>query len=180
MSTPSLGHKFRFKAIGAAVAYPVTRAQLLNLIQVATSATTSARVIGAARLKRVRVWSPIDVTAFAPQTISVEWAGPYSPSSIHSASSEGLVPAKLISRPPMGMNPSWWAISGSNETDVLFKITCPQSSIIDVDVALKLVDDEGAVAGDYLTGLTLGKVYFGYLDGRTSGSLAPAGGVNFA
>jgi len=78
------------------------------------------------------------------------------------------------------MNPSWWAISGSNETDVLFKITCPSHSIVDVDVALKLVDDEAAIVGDYTTGLMLGRVYFGYLDGKTSGLLSPGGGVNQA
>jgi len=69
----------------------------------------------------------------------------------------------------------WWSISGTSEADVLFSITLPAESVIDVNCELRLVEKETPTAGDAAVAATLGQVYGDYLDGIASGKLVPSG-----
>jgi hypothetical protein len=181
LATPDLGHTFQFTANSAQSELGITRQSILNLITVAATATTAYSILGAARIKKVRIWSPI-ISAFTPQTVQIEWnGGLYAPSAIHSAVSEGLFPAKLETAPPHLSSPDLWSLSGaSNLAEILFSVTCPASSVIQLSLAVRLMDDEAAPTPLVIVGGTVGKTYYGYLDGSVTGALPPSGGVAIA
>lgn len=179
--TLSLGHKFRFSTGVAFTGLPVTRAMLLNLYTMATTTSNQNRLVTAVKLKRVQVWgSPPIMGSGAPTTVVVEWLGNQAPSTIHSDTGMGVRPSYVSSRPPVDSSDRWWSISGTNESEVLFKISGPIGTVIDIQAAVRLADDEAAVAAENGTAVmsTVGKVYFNYLDGFASKLLTPAGGVS--
>jgi hypothetical protein len=49
------------------------------------------------------------------------------------------------------------------------------NSVIDITLELRFVETESPTAGDVPTGATIGQLYGDYLDGLTSGKLAPEG-----
>jgi hypothetical protein len=170
---------FQFTSIAGLSAVPITRIDLLNLMMTALTATTAVSTIGAIKIKKIRVWSPI-ISSFVPQTVEIEWnGGLYAPSAIHSAVSEGLSPSKLETSPPLGSSPSLWSIIGAtNSGETMFTVTCPSGSVLQLSVALRLMDDEAA--GNIITcaGASIGKVYYGFLDAPPlTGSFQPSGGV---
>jgi len=176
--TPLMTHVFRYQNATAAVQAPVTRGGLLNLMGVGITATTSARIFGAVKLRSIRVWSPI-IASFTPQLITVEWTGLNAPSSLNSDTSEGLRPAMVHTHPPSDSSADWWSISGQNETEVLMLITCPVQSIIDVTVDVRFADNESAVV--FTSAVAIGTVSYGRLDAAgtiQSGVLLASGGVS--
>jgi len=180
LATPDLGHTFQYTALSALSGVEITRADILNLISVAATATSAYSIIGAARIKKIRIWSPI-ISAFTPQEVQIEWnGGLYAPSAIHSATSEGLFPAKLETTPPHLSSPDLWSIvAGGNGGETLFSVTCPTGSVIQLSLALRLMDDEAPPTSFVVAGATVGKTYYGYLDGLPlTAQLQPSGGVS--
>ncbi len=177
ISTPSIQHTFRFVASTSGT-YTVTKACLLNLLQTAASSSTSYRVIYALKLKYVEVWAPT-TSSFSSQSVQLEWTGEeYSPSSIISDSSVNLKAAHVRSRPPRSSSLQFWISNLSDGSIPVFLLTVPAQAVIDVRVTCMLLDDEAPIAGDSPSMATVGKLYYNYLDGRTSGKLVPAGGVS--
>ncbi len=179
VSTFALAHKFRFQNSNSAVtALPITRAMLLNLYTMATTTTNQNRLITAIKLGRVQVWGQPPALASAPTPTVVEWVGNHAPSTIHSDTPIGVRPSYVDTRAPADSN-RWWSISGTDESEVLFKITAPVGSTFDITCQLRLADDEAAVSGENGTGAaaTVGRVYWNFLDGFASGKLIPVGGV---
>jgi len=177
--TFSTGHRFRFSGSGTATK-SITRAMLLNLFTMATTTTDQYRLITGVKLNRIRMWAePAALGAVQPM-IAVEWIGLNSPSTIHSDTSMGVRPAVLTSRPPVDSSNRWWSISGSNESEVLVKITPAVGAIIDVDCSVRFADDEAPVVaqGGTAAAATVGQVYWNYLDGFASKTLIPVGGVS--
>ncbi len=179
VSTLALGHRFRFTGASGASAKSITRGMLLNLVSMATTTTNQFRILQAVRVKRVQVWSQPVTLGTAATAVVVEWVGNQAPSTIHSDTSVGVMPGYVSSRPPRDSSNRWWSISGSNESETLFKITCPTGSIIDVSLTCRLIDDESATAAENGTGAasTVGTIYWNYLDGFASKAFAPVGGV---
>lgn len=188
LATPDLGHTFQFTAQSALSEAAITRADILNLILVAATTTNAYSILGAARIKKVRIWSPI-ISAFTPQEVQIEWnGGLYAPSAIHSAISEGLFPAKLETSPPHLSSPDLWSVvngtdgvGNSNLAEKLFTVTCPTGSVLQLSLAVRLMDDEAAPTIVVIAGGTVGKTYYGYLDGAPlTAQLQPSGGVAIA
>lgn len=178
--TIMFGHKFRFtNGTNPFSAVPVTRAMLLNLYQMASTTTQQNRLITGIKLNRVTMWGNPPAGGGAGATVSIEWVGNQSPSTIHSDTTMGIRPAIVRSRPPVDSSNRWWSISGSNESEQLFKLSGPAGTIIDVDCSVRFVDDEAQVSGENGTGAgaLAGTVYWNYLDGFASKKLAPVGGV---
>jgi hypothetical protein len=179
LATPALGHKFQFTASAALTSVPITRFSLLNLIMVATGATSCSSIIAAIKIRRVRLWAPI-LSTYVPQTALIEWnGGLYAPSTIHSDISEGLEPAKVGSVPPQNASASFWSLTGASNTgEVLFSLTLPQNGVVQLEVSMRIMDDEPAPTIQVVAGATAGKTYYGYLDGPPlTALLAPSGGV---
>jgi len=176
--TPLMTHVFRFQNPTAASQVAITRGGLLNLMGVGITATTSARIFGAVKLRSIRVWSPIS-QAFTPELITVEWTGLNAPSSLHSDSSQGLRPAMVHTHPPPDSSADWWCITAQNEAEILMLITCPVATIIDVTVDVRFADNEAAVV--FTSAVPIGTVAYGRLDAAgtiQSGVLLASGGVS--
>ncbi len=177
VSTLALGHRFRFT--GSGTSKSVTRGMLLNLVSMATTTTNQYRLLQAVRVKRVQVWGQAPSLGSAGAPVVVEWVGYQAPSTIHSDTPMGVMPAYVSARPPKDASNRWWSISGTNESEVLFKLTCGAGSVIDVSLTCRLIDDEVATAAENGTAAasTVGTIYWNYLDGYASKAFAPTGGV---
>jgi hypothetical protein len=173
--TISLSHKFRFNSGSNSGGFSITRQRLLNLLQVATSAITTVRLIEGVRLKLVEMWTNPVALGSTPTTLQLEWFGENSPSTLISDFSMGVNPAHVRAMPPASSSNRWWSMSGSQETDPLFSLSIPANTIIDITVELRLVESETPTAGDIPAGASLGQLYGNYLDGLVSGKLAPDG-----
>jgi len=176
MFTPTVcsQHTFRFTT-SSPIASSITRKNLLNLLQVATSTVTTIRPIQAIRLRAVEMWVEPLALGGAGASGVIEWMGENSPSTLLSDTSVGVTPAHLRSTPPPSSSNRWWSISGSLESDVLFTVEASNGCTIDVRVELRFVDDEAPTAGDIPAGATLGQWYYNLLDG-IGGSIPPIGG----
>ncbi len=174
-------HRFRFTSGTNVGSFAITRLRLLELLQVAKTATTATRIINAARVRSVELWGEPPALGAAQTSVSVEWVGTNAPSVLHSDTTMGVRPAHVFSVPPAGSSSQWWSITGSGETDQLFIINIGTGSsnvIIDVVVDLRFVDNEAAIATSVNpAAATAGTLYYNYLDGFTSAKLAPIGGT---
>lgn len=171
--TMSFQHKFRFNSASNAGLFTITRGNLLNMVLVATSATTTARIFEAVRLRRVEMWTNPVSAGTDPVAINLEWLGAYAPSNVISDVCMGLIPAHIRSSPPKASSDMWWSMSGSNESESLFSLTVESNTWIDITVEVRLVEQESPTAGDVSSGATLGRIYGDYLDGIASGKLNP-------
>jgi hypothetical protein len=171
--SPTFGHKFRFANGSNNGTFIITRANMLNLMQVAVTAVTTMRPIEAIKLNLVEVWSNPTALGSPPNVCSVEWVGNQGPSVIHSDSSMGVRAAHVRTRPPKDASERWWSMSNFTETDQLFTLVLPADSVVDVSTSIRLVDNESTIAGDIPAGATPGTFYYDYLDGIASGKLAP-------
>ncbi len=173
--TVRASHKFRFTSDANNGVYNIDRASLLNLLVVATSATTTVRLVEGIRLREVEMWSNPTALGSPPSSLQIEWTGENAPSVVISDTSMGVRPAHVRSRPPARSSAQWWSMSGSQETDNLFQISVPQNSVIDLTVDLRFVEQESPTAGETPTGAALGHIYCDALDGVISGQLTPVG-----
>jgi hypothetical protein len=168
--------KFRFQAGGAVTRESVTRGMLLNLVTMATTTTNQFRLYGAVKLKSVSLWAVPSSTSTTQQTASLEWKGTYAPSIVVADTSMGNArPLYVHSRPQGNSSERWWSIFNQQEAEVLFQITGPAGMIIDVELTMRLQDDEGPMAGENGTGAasTVGVIYINYLDGFAAKQFLP-------
>lgn len=147
----------------------------MNLLLVAPTAITTVRIMQAIRLKSVEVWTNPVALGSAPTDVKLEWLGENSPSTLIEDVSMGIRPAHIFAVPPPSTSNKWWSISGGSETDVLFKLYLMANSVIDVTCDCRNVDDEAPTAGDVPAAASIGQLYGDYLDGLTSGKLLPVG-----
>jgi hypothetical protein len=173
--TMRLSHKFRFNNGANSGTFTILRSNILNLVLYSTSATLTARIFQAVRLKRVEVWGNPVALGSPPSQVSLEWIGENSPSTVVSDTGMGVRPAHVRSEPPPSSSNRWWSISGTSESDQLFTLILQANSVIDVTLELRLVEQEAPTAGDVPAGASLGQLYGDYLDGLTSGKLVPEG-----
>lgn len=172
-ATVQTTHRFRFANTTNSGQFSITRKNLLNLLQVATSTVTTVRLLQAVRLKSVEMWGNPIALGSPPTELRLEWSGENSPSTFVSDFGMGVRPAHVRTTPPASSSNRWWSISGSSETDVLFILLLPANVVIDVSLELRFVDAEAPTAGDVPVGATLGQLYANYLDGKAGSKLSP-------
>jgi len=174
----AFGHTFRFYGtFGEPTSVTVSRKELLNLVLVATSGITTARIFEAIRLTRLRLWVNPPTGGSVSTTGSIEWVGQNAPSIIKQDTSMGIEPAYVQTKPPPRSSDQWWSMSGSDESDDLFTITVYGTAILDVHVSVRLVDTEAPTAGSVPVAATLGQLYYNYLDSDSSSVWVPQGGT---
>lgn len=175
--TPTIkfSHKFRYVNGTNAGSYTITRMNLLNQVLVATGATDAVRIFEAVRLRMVEIWANPTALGSAPTTCSLEWLGMFGPSTVVSDTTMGVSPAHVRTSPPRASSDQWWSMSGFNESDSLFTMVLPADCVIEVILDVRLVEQESPTLGDPVTGATPGQLYGDYLDGSSSGKLAPVG-----
>jgi len=159
---------------------------MLNWIMMAATATTAYRFYNSFRLERVQMWSPITISTTTNvgtqgNQCTLEWYGPtsgWNNSNKFIASQDGDRPAYLDCRPPKGATVGMWMQSGSSDADstaTVLAVGGPLGAFLDVTFSCKLVDDESPFGAEAPSGATVGKVYYNYLDGLSSGVLFPSG-----
>lgn len=157
---------FRF-ASAVNVAVTVTVANMLQLMCVALTATSSVRLFRSIRLVRVECWA-IGAIGGAPEVVRVSGIGD-GPQSVASDMSMGVRPAHVVWRPPARSRSSLWYDTGSSEADGLFEIDAPSGTVFDLTLEVLMVnnfDSGSATAGPVPAGASPGAIYLCSLDGN--------------
>jgi hypothetical protein len=110
--------------------------------------TTSVRLASSYRLRKVEVWASM-ASNLTPVTCSIEWgevntAQLGAPAKVISDSSAGFAPAHIKCRPAPMSKQAMWQSCALNDAGVVFYLTCPTGSIIDVTLDI-VVSIDGTV-----------------------------------
>lgn len=172
-------HHFRFySAVGNITTFNITRANLLNLLFVGAGSTNAHRIIAGIKLNRIECFLP-PMANGTVTTVSLEWRSNYGPTSEVSDSTSSLAQAACIkTSPPRQSLASFWSMTGSNESEVLFRISATQNAsagsqnlIIDCWVDIVMMDDDTPVTLTTNSTTTAAQLYAGFLDGQGSGAV---------
>jgi len=162
------GHVFRFENVAPMSNVTVTQNNLLDLLLMASTASTSQRLVAVFKIKKVEVWGSVGST-FVPVTVNVEFTNTdfvAARRELRSDTSMGLRPAFVSAVPGRDSSARMWQGEGSNR-DVL-AITCPAWSIIDIHMSVVFRNTESPVAGPVPTGATAGAMYCAPLTGNSA------------
>jgi len=173
------GKTVRYTVTTAISNSSITANDLAEMIFVANSATTGTSLIGRVEIRKIEMWGPAS-SGGALSSISAELSQNQSTSlgsrSILKAdSSLSMTTMPYIKIKPRKNEVSGFNITGSatSTTVALLSFTLPVGSVLDLHVAITLIDQE--ITGQTVTvtsGLTAGTMYFKRLVG---GSLVPQG-----
>ncbi len=158
----------------ASFASGISSANLLDGICVATTTTVGKQLFQAVRVKSVEAWCTTVGGVIGPITVSVEFSQPNGAANylatgdqlLHTDTSLGLEPAHVKCRPSSKSLASFFQASNS---DVLFTITCPASTVVDLE--LEYVGSAGTAPvalGSALVAATAGCYYFRGMDGAAT------------
>jgi hypothetical protein len=150
---------------------------LMDMMLVATTATTGFDVWDSVKVKLVEAWCQ-GVTN-APTTITIDWNGGATSaaddSKIDADTSMGIEPAHVYSKPAKKSLASFW---NSSTATVAFSITCPNETVIDVELTYRNSSVAPNGAANALVGATPGQFYYRGMDGlAAAGTRYPAQAV---
>lgn len=139
---PVQSRVLRFTASSDANNVPVDRNSFLKL----AFASDAGGLVGntnysAVRLRRIKIWSGLLVNAAAGTSMvscGVEWQSTRGPTSLVSDTGNSFEPAHVDCKPPAESEASFWSQVSSSTTirnEILFYITCPQGSVVDVHIS---------------------------------------------
>jgi len=170
-----VSRRFRFQVTSqtATTTSNIRRSDLLNLLMVnLAGGTSSARLIAGVKVRRVEFWGLSNSASVQNTgTISIEWLSQFGPSrEISDTAIPSIRPPYLSATPPIQSAASFWSLTGSNESEVLFTLVAtPSGCVIDVFLDIILFDGESSVTITTTASGTTGQLYMGYLDGPISG-----------
>jgi len=175
-SQPKVRQIFRFRATSALVSVIYVR-DVLNLYHVATTAVVSYGVIGAFRIRRVKMFTIAEGgsgTEF--NTIALTFQGGlYGRNQEFTAAGSSAMPGVISQTPPKDSSAAFWhsvpltgAISGNGEP-LLFINSQTTGVIVDLDIEFTLCDGSGLMgAALTVVAATAGVFYTNNLDNSTS------------
>jgi len=178
----------------------VTRKNLLDIFVSGATTTSYTRNWSAVKIRKIEIWGgSLSTTATTNQvpytSVSLEWFSTYGPGIVKSAAGNFERPAHLVVRPPRGSLAGFWSLDGSNESEVIFKLSgsastvastpfqgLPLGSYLDIHVQAVAQDDEPVVV---YTGVTavVGQNYirdFSTAPGTTPAVYQPEGYTTIA
>jgi hypothetical protein len=175
-SNVTFNHTYRFVSSSGSTT-PVTVGSLMcaagTICTVAN--TTVTAFYGGVKVNRISIWTP-PASQGAAATCAVSFTGgANTPDREFSDSTMSVArPAHVSCRPPRGALSSFWNNSTSAAT-VLFRLTAPAGSIIDVSVSLILFDDVAVLtqATSAVATGTLGAQYYLSLDSNATHLFTP-------
>lgn len=173
-ATNTVNHLFQYVATSAVSKVSITRAFMLSsVIMNSSSSTTNYRISNAIKLNSISVWSGLPSSSSqAVNTVSIEWLSSYGPSKIVMDTTINVSkPAVIHSRPPVNSLAGFWSLRNSNESDVLFIITCPNGSVVQTNVTYNLQDDTAINLVSTTNSGAVGTVYYTFLDGPAAAAL---------
>ncbi len=175
ITSPVYTHTLRFVANAAASAVPISAKQLLGAIGTVCSVSNSTvcAIASSCRVKKVSMWGP--ATGTIDNTLQLRWVGSTVDSKNYEVSDTSFSSATMShvsGKPPKNTLASFW--KNANFTDPLFLISCPQNTVIDVQVNFMLTDQAGSTTFSVATA-SLGFFYYLYLDNSGSNKFVPVG-----
>lgn len=184
LATIKTGHRFRFVANGeAGSSSTITAQDLLDLLCMAVTPSSAYALLDGVKLKEIEVWSA-NSQGNITNTCEVEFVNDMGGFGASGATMSDCAIgvtniAHVCARPPKTSLAGNWVNtfednSGDNANPKLFRLTCPQGSIVDVVCSLSLQDNDVArsVAGS-VVGATAGFFYYRYLDSTSAKTLVP-------
>ncbi len=138
------------------------------------SSTEALTPIESVRVVKVEMWGVDNSAPTAMATVQLLWAGDNSPNREVSATGNSEWPAHIVSRPPKNSSAGWWNSEGSDDTEILFYVSGPAGTV--VDVTFEYVFHDG-VNGDAVTlssATTNQGVFYPHLDSLTPSNTAGA------
>jgi len=175
--------------MNAAQTDTITGKNLLNWVAMAATTTTSYRMFSAIKIKSFELWGSTTISTSSgvgviEPSLTFEWYGVSSANSFNNSSkyestSEPDRPAHLLMRPPKGSSQSMWISSGGmfDTTDTIIAISGPIGAVIEYRFQACMSEDDTVFGAEAPVAATVGRVYYDYLDGRTSGNIIPIGNV---
>ncbi len=168
---PECTRVLRYYATTAVSSIDITGRCLLNLIIATSTATTTAiNVYEAMRITRVSMYFvPSSTGGFGNQAdeLVLNWRGERSPDVRMSDRGTLSHPACVKSVPPPESLAAFWVTNQGNIDSVLFNISCPAATIIDVGLAMTIGDGNTRSVTLAAVGTTTGIEYL-HLDNATS------------
>jgi len=162
---PVQSRTLRFQASADCDNVLVTRDALLKLVyETDLGGTRGKSQYTGVKLKRVDIWGVVKSSTTGSQmvTVSVEWQGNRGPSSLVSDTGNAYSPAHVSTKPPQDSQAGFWSqVASDNQVrrEVLFYLSCPSDSI--VDVTYSYVEANGLQAGTPAETLVLGTIVAG-------------------
>ena len=157
--------RFRFKASAALVAEVISTTDLLNLLCLATTATTAAPITTAVRLLKVSIWGP-PAADLVPVTVSIEYrtnaaTGLGNRPTVHSDISVGATRVASVSVPPAKNSAAamWQMRQNNTSVGAAFELNGPVNSIVDFEVECVLQNNEVPPTAIVTAGATVGTLY---------------------
>jgi hypothetical protein len=156
--------KLRFIVNAAVSQTVITFQNLLDAINIATSATTASQLFATVRIRSVEMWAaPVIGNA---TTVQCEFAGASAglrgDSNIHTDTSMGIEPAHVLARPASMSGAAFFQTSGAM-TAMTF--TCPSGTVIDVALTYRGLPGTATATQNVPVAATTGAWYYRGLDG---------------
>jgi hypothetical protein len=170
--------KVRFVVNSATPLLNITRGNVLNLLQCGVTATTAARLWGSVKITKLEVWQATQATAPTSSFtgVQIEWLSEMGPDKVLQDTGNVFRPAHVATKPPMTSFASFWNLSGSNESVILFKLSAQPfagapgtatplliGTIVELTLVVTNLDDEAPVITT-VAAATAGQVYVRSLD----------------
>lgn len=141
---PVCTRSFRYYATSAVTAIDITGRCLLNLVIATNTAnTTGINVYEGIRLQRISMYyipSSVDGLGNQSAELVLNWRGERSPDTRLSDRGSLSHPACIKSVPPKDSLADFWVTNQSNIDTVLFNLSAPANSIIDINLAMVIGD----------------------------------------
>jgi hypothetical protein len=173
----SVKHTFRFETTAAVTATNVTIGNVISVCGgVGTIANSQISMwASSVRVISITVWPGLSSTEVNPEVIWQSAGTTQAKDASKSRSIPGGVTMDraVVSRPPAGSLARLWQLS-SNSSSVLFQLTAPAQSIVDVKIAFTLANNYGGLNVMGYAAVTLGTIYYSRLD-SVGGKCVPVG-----
>jgi hypothetical protein len=176
--TPIYRGRFRFGANAAVTAAAISANDLGQIPGCVVSVlnTTMNPICSAVRLRAVHVWPSSQASSSSVKT-EVFWNSgtDYNKDEVKDGSLPGnlTVTKGYTFLPPAQSIAKMWLTSGVNVN--VFSITCPNGSIVDVELDFVMSNAIVQFASVAITSGALGQLYYAYLDAGGSKLLTPIG-----
>jgi len=167
---PQITHRqrMRFTCTTAQTNVNITFQDLLDTINIATAAGAAYDMFDQVKVNLVEMWSA-PVQGNAPSQVGLEFsgntAGQAGDGRVFSDSSMGVEPAHVRAAPARASTASMWTVSSG---DTAFQLTCPTTTVVDVDLSFRTVFSNPQATQNAPAGATAGQVYYRGLDGKAT------------
>lgn len=164
---PQINHRqrMRFSCTAAQVTSNITFKNLLDTINIATTAVNAFQLFDQVRVNFVELWAA-PVQGAAPAQVAIEFAGAAAgvagDGRVYSDSSMGVEPAHLRVVPSKGSQVSQWQFESASTA---FLLTCPVAAVVDVDLSFRATTVAPVATTNAPVGATAGDIYYRGLDG---------------